>query len=58
MLPSMEMDMQIGTFTIYGVLRVPEVLTYDWSMFGCLKPLVNELDILCVGMTGSLYIGF
>ena len=48
------MDMQLGTFTIYGVLRLPKLLAFDWSIFSYIKPLVTELDVLCGDMTGPL----
>ena len=48
------MDMQPGTFTIYGVLRLPEFLAYDRSIISCLKPFVTELDVLSGDMTGPL----
>ena len=51
-LPSM--DMQLSTFTIYGVLRLPEFLAYDQSIISCIQPFVTELDILCGDMTGPL----
>ena len=46
--------MQLGTFTIYGVLRLPKLLAFDWSIFSYIKPLVTELDDLCGDMTGPL----
>ena len=44
--------MPFGIFSIYGVLKLPEFLAYDWSIFLCLKPLVTKLDVLCSDMTG------
>ena len=40
------MDMPFGIFAIYSMLKLPEFLTYDWSTFSCLKPLVTKLDVL------------
>ena len=51
---SPSMDMPFGIFSIYGVLKLPEFLAYDWSIFLCLKPLVTKLDVLCGKMTGPL----
>ena len=48
------MDIPLGTFTVYGVLKLHEFLAYDWSMFSCLKPLVTKLEVLCADMTGPL----
>ena len=46
------MDMPFGIFNIYGVLKLPEFLAYDWLIFSCLKPLVTKLEALCGDMTG------
>ena len=48
------MYMPFGIFNIYGVLKLPEFLAYDWSIFSCLKPLVTILEVLCGDMTGPL----
>ena len=48
------MDMPFGIFSIYGVLKLPEFLAYDWSIFSCLNPLVTKLEVLCGDMTGPL----
>ena len=48
------MEMPFGIFSVYVVLKLPEFLAYDWSIFSCLKPLVTKLEVLCGDMTGPL----
>ena len=42
---SPSMDMPFGIFTIYGVLKLPEFLAYDWSIFSCLKPSRHQITL-------------